>query len=164
VTTYNLPTTPENNLMGVVTGPQNKDGKYPVFVEFPKHFHKPSITQYYLPDNLWSKMRADIRRDKTDNPDKKFQVVPGIYLHHEYQYDHISAKFGTPLHFSYEIDDSEDVDGSWEWSHDEIRHAIEKLKISQNTFINAPEIYDNPMPEFKPYKITFLKVVDTLNT
>jgi hypothetical protein len=45
-----------------------------------------------------------------------------------------------------------------------MRNAIEKLKIKQKTFIHAPEKYDNPVPEFKPYMITFLKVIASLDT
>ena len=164
VTTYNLPTIIENNLSGVVTGPKNKDGKYPVFVEYHKKYKKQSITRYYYPENLWSKMRADIRNDRVDNPDQKFRVPFGINMDHEYHYDSIPAEFGTSLEFSYVIDDSEDVNGSWNWTHDEIRQAMDNMKIEQEVYIHAPEKYDNPVPKFKPYKITFLKNVETLDT
>ena len=164
VTTYNLPTIPENNLSGVVVGAKNSRGQYPVFVEFPAHLKKPSITRYYYPENLWSKTRADIKIEKVHNPDKKFQVVSGIYLHHQYKYDRIPAIFGEFLKYSYVIDDTEEIDGCWKWTHSEMRNAIEKLKIKQKTFIHSPEKYDNPVPEFKPYMITFLKVIASLDT
>lgn len=111
------------------------------------------------------------RRSRTDDSDKKFRVKAGTHLHHQYHYQSRPATsactrvHNPPSTGSYNLKEgTDDVDdGVREQTHDEIRRAVDELKITQKTLIHAPEKYDNPVPKIKQYAITFLKVVDTLD-